>query len=96
MLFTRSRTRLAGGDGIADGMSLLANWLSMYPDTIHPQLEVDTDPDAALAIRANAIQALTDSDGLLSDLREIPLAKSTATRLQMRDVERAFARATSG
>jgi type VI secretion system protein ImpA len=68
----------------------------MYPDTIHPQLEVDTDPDAALAIRANAIQALTDSDGLLSDLREIPLAKSTATRLQMRDVERAFARATSG
>lgn len=73
-------------------MSLLRRWLDLYPDAIHPQLVVDTDRDAALEIRSNALQALTDVDGLLSDLREISLVKSTATRLQVRDVERAFAR----
>ncbi|WP_144159875.1 type VI secretion system protein TssA [Paraburkholderia sp. BCC1885] len=92
VLFTRARTRLAGSAGFMEGMSLLASWLDTYPDAIHPQLAVDADRDAALEIRANALQALTDTDGLLSDLREIPLVKSTATRLQVRDVERAFAR----
>lgn len=92
VLFARSRTRLAGSAGFAEGMSLLASWLDLYPDAIHPQLAVDADRDAALEIRSNALQALTDADGLLSDLREISLVKSTATRLQVRDVERAFAR----
>jgi type VI secretion system protein ImpA len=73
-------------------MLLLARLLDMYPDTIHPQLVVDTERDAALEIRANALQALTDAEGLMSDLREVSLAKSTAVRLQVRDVERAFAR----
>ncbi|MFM0730004.1 type VI secretion system ImpA family N-terminal domain-containing protein [Paraburkholderia sediminicola] len=92
VLFARSRTRLAGGAGFAEGMSLLASWLDLYPDTIHPQLAVDADRDAALEIRSNTLQALTDGDGLLSDVREISIVKSTATRLQVRDVERAFAR----
>lgn len=92
VLFARSRTRLAGCAGFAEGMSVLRGWLDLYPDAIHPQLVVDTDRDAALEIRSNALQALTDADGLLSDLREISLVKSTATRLQVRDVERAFAR----
>ena len=92
VLFARSRTRLTGCAGFAEGMSLLRRWLDLYPDAIHPQLVVDTDRDAALEIRSNALQALTDVDGLLSDLREISLEKSTATRLQVRDVERAFAR----
>ncbi|MFM0076612.1 type VI secretion system ImpA family N-terminal domain-containing protein [Paraburkholderia sediminicola] len=92
VLFARSRTRLAGSAGFAEGMCLLASWLDLYPDTIHPQLAVDADRDAALEIRSNALQALTDVHGLLSDLREIVLVKSTATRLQVRDVERAFAR----
>jgi type VI secretion system protein ImpA len=42
-------------------------------------------------MRRNALQALADPEGLLADVREIVLAKSTATRLQVRDVERAFA-----
>jgi len=92
VLFTRCRTRLGGAAGLGEAILLLARLLDMYPDTIHPQLAVDTDRDAALEIRANALQALTDTEGLMSDLREVPLAKSTAARLQVRDVERAFAR----
>ncbi|ORC51209.1 type VI secretion protein ImpA [Burkholderia sp. A27] len=90
VLFTRCRTRLAGAAGLAEGTGLLAAWLTAFPDTLHPQPDVDADRDAALEIRMNALQALTDTDGLLSDVREIALTKSTATRLQIRDVERAF------
>jgi len=78
VLFTRCRTRLGG-------------WLTAFPDTIHPKQGVDDDEDAALEIRMNALQGLTDTDGLLSDVREIALTRSSAARLQMRDVERAFA-----
>jgi type VI secretion system protein ImpA len=66
--------------------------LEAYPDTVHPQLAVDSDHEAALEIRSNALQALTDTDGLLSDLREVTFGKASIARLQVRDVERAFAR----
>lgn len=92
VLFTRSRTRLAGASGLSEGLGVLANWLDRYPDALHPQLAVDSDRDAALEMRTNAIQGLADADGLLTDVREIKLARSTAVRLQVRDVERAFAR----
>ncbi|HEX7933484.1 MAG TPA: type VI secretion system ImpA family N-terminal domain-containing protein [Paraburkholderia sp.] len=91
VLFTRGRTRLAGPAGLAEGVGLLAAWLAAFPQAIHPQPGVDADRDAALEIRMNALQALADADGLLSDVREITLIKSTAMRLQVRDVERAFA-----
>ncbi|MEZ2350180.1 ImpA family type VI secretion system protein [Caballeronia sp. RCC_10] len=91
VLFTRCRTRLGGAPGLAEGLGLLAAWLTAFPDTIHPKQGVDDDEDAALEIRMNALQGLTDTDGLLSDVREIALTRSSAARLQMRDVERAFA-----
>ena len=91
VLFTRCCTRLKGAAGLAEGLALLAAWLAAWPDEIHPRPDVDDDRDAALEIRMNALQSLTDTDGLLSDLREIALARSTANRLQVRDVERAFA-----
>lgn len=91
VLFTRCRTRLAGAAGLAEGTGLLAAWLAVFPHELHPQPGVDADRDAALEIRMNALQALTDTDGLLADVREIAITKSTATRLQVRDVERAFA-----
>jgi type VI secretion system protein ImpA len=90
VLFARCRTQLAGAVGFAEGIALLAAWLRNWPNEIHPQPGVDADRDAALEIRMNALQALTDGEGLLGDLREIVLTKSTATRLQVRDVERAF------
>ncbi|CAD6514266.1 ImpA family type VI secretion system protein [Paraburkholderia sabiae] len=91
VLFARGRTRLAASAGLAEGLSLLAGWLTAFPDTIHPQPGVDDDHDAALEIRMNALQTLADTEGLLSDVREIALARSTAARLQVRDIERAFA-----
>jgi type VI secretion system protein ImpA len=91
VLFARCRTRLGNAAGLAEGLGLLAAWLTSFPDAVHPQPGVDTDRDAALEIRMNALQSLTDTDGLLADVREIALTKSTATRLQVRDVERAFA-----
>ncbi|WP_087043925.1 type VI secretion system protein TssA [Caballeronia ptereochthonis] len=91
VLFARCRTRLSGAAGLAEGVGLLDAWLTAFPDSIHPQPAMDEDPDAALEIRMNALQALTDADGLMSDVREIVLARSSATRLQVRDIERAFA-----
>jgi type VI secretion system protein ImpA len=91
VLFARSSTRLRAAAGLAEGLALLVGWLTTYPDQVHPQLEVDEDRAAALEIRMNALQSLTDAQGLLADVREIALTRSTAMRLQIRDVERAFA-----
>ncbi|MCI0151594.1 type VI secretion system ImpA family N-terminal domain-containing protein [Paraburkholderia sediminicola] len=96
VLFTRCRTRLAGAAGLAEGTGLLAAWLAAFPNAIHPQPGVDVNRDWALEIRMNALQTLTDTDGLLADVREIALTKSTTTRLQLRDVERAFAHPRPG
>jgi type VI secretion system protein ImpA len=96
VLFTRCRTRLAGATGLAEGIGLLAAWLAAFAQALHPRPDVDADRDAALEIRMNALQALTDTDGLLADVREIALTKSTATRLQVRDVERAFSHPRPG
>lgn len=95
VLFARCRTRLAGAAGLAEGIGLLAAWLERFPQAVHPQTD-DADRDAALDIRMNALQAMTDIDGLLADVREIALTKSTATRLQVRDIERAFAHPRPG
>ncbi|WGY71540.1 type VI secretion system ImpA family N-terminal domain-containing protein [Burkholderia cepacia] len=91
VLHTRCRTRLGGVAGLADGTRLLAAWLQAFPEQLHPQADADNDRHAALEMRMNALQALSDPEGLLADVREIVLTRSTATRLQVRDVERAFA-----
>lgn len=90
VLYTRCRTRLAGAAGLSDGTALLAAWLDAFAEQVHPQSDADSGRDAAREMRANAIQALADPDGLLADVREIVLSKSTLARLQVRDVERAF------
>ncbi len=48
-----------------------------------------TLPDPA--VRANALAALCDPDGLLGDVRDVVVSGGTAFRLTVRDVERAFA-----
>ncbi|KWF37614.1 ImpA family type VI secretion system protein [Burkholderia pseudomultivorans] len=91
VLHARCRTRLGGVAGLADGTGLLAAWLHAFPEQVHPRADIDDDRPAALEMRMNALQALSDPDGLLADVREIVLTRSTATRLQVRDVERSFA-----
>jgi type VI secretion system protein ImpA len=96
VLLARCRTRLAGGQGLSEGLALLAAWLTSYAAAIHPQPGVDDDRDAALEIRMNALQALTDTDGLLADVRDVALVRSSVARLQVRDVERALAQPRPG
>ncbi|MBU9693965.1 type VI secretion system ImpA family N-terminal domain-containing protein [Burkholderia multivorans] len=91
VLYARCRTRLAGVEGLADGTGLLAAWLQAFPEQVHPRADIDDDRHVALEMRMNALQALADPEGLLADVREIVLTRSTAARLQIRDVERAFA-----
>lgn len=87
-LFLRCRTRLDQAEGLRDGLALLQCLLAAHPADIHPRLEVDGEHDPAL--RANALAALTDPEGLLADVREIVLSGNAATRLQVRDVERSL------
>lgn len=87
--FTRARCRMAGATGLLEGLSTLQAVLRAYPDQVHPQMVLDGQPDPA--VRANALAALGDPDGLLGDLREVVVSGNTAFRLTVRDVERAFA-----
>jgi type VI secretion system protein ImpA len=86
--FTRARCRMAGASGLLEGLSTLQAVLQAYPEQVHPQLVLDGVPDPA--VRANALAALCDPEGLLGDLREVIVTGSTAFRLSVRDVERAF------
>lgn len=85
----RARARQSQAAGLAQVLSMLEAALRSWPDAIHPQrvIEGQADPE----VRANALAALVDPEGLMSDVREIVVASSTALRLTVRDVERAFA-----
>jgi len=87
-LLLRCRTRLADAAGLRDGLSILARALGKWPDLVHPQLIVDGESDPAM--RANALAALTDPQGLMQDVRELAITGNGALRLQMRDVERSL------
>jgi len=89
IMFLRCRTRLAQAEGLREGLTLLLALLEQFPDQLHPQLILDGEFDPA--VRANALAALSDPQGLLGDIREIVIAGSSAQRLQVRDVERAYA-----
>jgi len=88
VLLLRCRTRLAQAAGLRDGLSALARLLLKWPDAIHPQLMIDGEADPAM--RANALAALTDPEGLMLDVRDLAITDNAALRLQMRDVERSL------
>lgn len=85
----RARTRQSQAGGLAQVLAMLEAALRTWPDAIHPQLVIEGHADPE--VRANALAALVDPEGLMSDVREIVVASSTALRLTVRDVERAFA-----
>jgi type VI secretion system protein ImpA len=85
----RARTRLAHAAGFAPSLATLAQALQAWPDAIHPQLVVEGERDPA--VRANALAALADPEGLLGDVREIVVATNAVRHLTVRDVERAHA-----
>lgn len=84
----RARTRLAQAAGLAQSLAQLAEVLQTWPDAVHPQLVVEGERDPA--VRANALAALADPEGLLGDVREIVVAANAARHLTVREVERAW------
>ncbi len=92
ILLLRSRIRLAGATGLQEGLNLLEQMCTAWPQDIHPQIVADEETnleDAAL-VRGNALAALTDPEGVLADIRGIVISNNAALRLQVRDVERAL------
>ena len=89
----RSRVRTASAMGLAQGLGMLADVLERWPHDVHPQAWIEGEPDPAL--RANALAALSDPEGLLGVVRDIVIS-GNAMRLLVRDVERAFSMARSG
>lgn len=87
-LFLRCRIRMEQAEGLRDGLALLYTILTSFPTDVHPRLEMDGEEDPAL--RANALAALADPDGILADVREISLGGNNAMRVQIRDIERAL------
>jgi type VI secretion system protein ImpA len=87
--FTRARCHMAGAIGLFEGLLCLQQVLAKFEQHVHPQLYIEGMHDPA--VRANAIEALCDPDGLLGDVRDVIISASTALRLTVRDVERAFA-----
>lgn len=85
----RCRARLGGAAGLRDVLTMLVEVLERFPDEVHPQLEIEGAPDPE--VRANALAALADPQGLLSDVRALVVSASTAFRLTVKDIERAFA-----
>lgn len=85
----RARTRLAQAAGLVQMLSTLHAMLRAWPDTLHPQKVIEGELDPA--VRANALAALADPDGLLGDVRDVVAATQTVLRLTVRDVERALA-----
>ncbi|MGC4244809.1 MAG: type VI secretion system ImpA family N-terminal domain-containing protein, partial [Herbaspirillum sp.] len=86
---TRARTRLGQAEGLHQGLEMLVQSLRAWPDAIHPQRFIDGEDEPA--VRANALAALADAEGLLGDVREITVDTGAGVRLTVRDVERAFA-----
>jgi type VI secretion system protein ImpA len=82
---TRCRARQAGAQGLQEGLACLAEALRRHGAHIHPQPEAG---DAS--VRANALAALADPEGLLADVRELAVGGNAAGRLAVRDVERAL------
>ena len=87
--FMRARCHVAGAIGLLEGVLGLQQVFEKFEQHVHPQPHIEGMHDPA--VRANAIEALCDPEGLLGDIRDVVISASTALRLTVRDVERAFA-----
>jgi type VI secretion system protein ImpA len=85
---TRARTHMAGARGLLEGLSALQAVLETFAEQVHPQIVLDGQKEPA--VRANALAALCDPEGLLGDVRDVVIASGTAFRLTVRDVDLAF------
>jgi len=79
----RAATRLRRAAGLDAGLQRLLAALQEWPDVIHPQLLTEGVSDPT--VRANALAALADPDGLLGDVAALlPHAGDEAARSALR------------
>jgi type VI secretion system protein ImpA len=83
---TRARVQSKQALGLFEGLTLLWQAIQQFPDTIHPQTVLDGETDYIL--RANALAALADPEGLLADIRSIQISTNTVLGLSFKEVER--------
>ena len=88
-VFLRCRIQLAQAMGLLEGLTLLRRLLRDYPEDIHPQFFVEGEYDPLL--RCDALAALVDQEGILSDIRGLSVTGMAGLRLEVRDVERSLA-----
>ena len=85
MHLTRARLNTHALPGLADGVALIKGLLTDYWDTVYPRLDVDdnNDPQA----RVNSLDGLSDVNGVVGDLREVPLVQAKrAGKFSLRDI----------
>lgn len=89
LLWARSVVNTEGIEGLGFGLSLLQGLLSNFWDELHPRPEDDGDTFA----RVSVLASLNSADGLLGDVRQVPLLRDRRLGgLRMRDLEVAAGR----
>lgn len=85
MLLTRALLQQSGVAGLSEGLKLTQCLLEQYWDTVYPRLEAEEDNDPTM--RLNALDLLTNSEGLLSQLRAaLLIAPCAHGRVIVRDI----------
>ncbi|MGS1031029.1 type VI secretion system protein TssA [Burkholderia glumae] len=89
VILLRCRVRLEGATGLSDALAFLQSLFERYGETLHPLPMADGERDPVAYV--NAIAALADHDGVLSDVRDIALPRAAGLKLHLRDVDKALA-----
>lgn len=100
---TRALVQKQGVEGLATGLALIRELLDKYWDAVHPKIEeVDADengsaddanPEIDGTMRLNALAALHDAEGLVSEIRAAYLINTRAHgQVRVRDIEVALGR----
>lgn len=85
----RAATRLRQATGLAQGLRQLLEVLQRWPETVHPQPVIDGVHDRT--VRANALAALADPDGLVGDMAGMVLSPGPGPSITLGEIRAAFA-----
>lgn len=89
MVLMRCRTQQGQAQGLVEVLTLLLALLQRYPHDLYPR--IDSEGAFEPLARAAVLSALTEQDGLLCDIRQLPVTSLPGMRLDVRDVERSLA-----
>lgn len=85
VLLARALTHTDNFVGVADGLKLIQQLLSLYWDSVHPLLDTEDDNDPTM--RLNALMPLGDGDAFIRDLRTVYLVEpGRSGRISVRDI----------